>query len=140
MKNFRTLIISTAILFFYQTGSAQTDSTAVKKETPAATKVDADKDKKATVKPYKDIITDKAVTDNGVIDVHKINDKYFFELPDNILNKEFLMVTRLTKSAAGMRSGTTGYAGDQIGQKVIRFEKGPKDKILLRFSVDFSED
>ncbi len=142
MKNFRTLIISTAILFFYQTGTAQTDSTAVKKETPAATKTDADKDKKAVAKPYKDVITDKAVTDNGVIDVHKINDKYFFELPDNVLNKEFLMVTRLTKSAAGMRSGTTGYAGDQIGQKVIRFEKGPKDKILLRSVsyVDYAAD
>lgn len=139
-NNFKTLIISTAIVFFHQTGFAQTDSTAVKKETPS--KTDVAKDKKIAVKPYKEIITDKAISDNGVIDVHKIDDKYFFELPDNVLNKEFLMVTRLTKAAAGMRSGTTGYAGDQIGQKVIRFEKGPNDKILLRSVsyVDYAAD
>ena len=25
-----------------------------------------------------------------------------------------------------------GYGGDQIGQKVIRFDKGPKNKVFLR--------
>lgn len=142
MMNFRSLIITASILFFHQSGFAQTDSANVKKEV-AATKGTSDKDaKKVGPKAYKEVITDKAISDKGVIDVHKIDDKYFFELPDNILNKEFLMVTRLTKSAAGMRSGTTGFAGDQIGQKVIRFEKGPKDKILLRSVsyVDYAAD
>ncbi len=59
-----------------------------------------------------------------------------------MLKKEFLLVTRLTKAAAGMRTGTSGYAGDQIGQQVIAFEKGPKDKILLRSisHVDYAKD
>ena len=35
-------------------------------------------------KPYKDIITDKAVTQKGLFIVHRVEDKYFFELNDSI--------------------------------------------------------
>ena len=37
-----------------------------------------------------------------------------------------------------MRSGFFGYAGDQVGQNVIRFEKGPNNKIFLR-TISFAE-
>ena len=40
---------------------------------------------------------------------------------------EILVVNRLSKTQAGM-----GYGGDQIGQNVVRFEKGPNNKIFLR--------
>lgn len=116
------------------------DSAAVKTDTAKVKKDDPKK--KPAMKSYKEIITDKAVSDQGVFTVHKIEDKYYFEIPDKMLKKEFLLVTRLTKAAAGMRSGTTGYAGDQIGQQVVAFEKGPKDKILLRSIsyVDYAKD
>ena len=55
-------------------------------------------------KPYKDVITDKAKTDEGLFKVHKIDDKYFFEIPDSLLNREILVVNRISKAAAGMRS------------------------------------
>ncbi|KQR93798.1 hypothetical protein ASG01_08010 [Chryseobacterium sp. Leaf180] len=112
--------------------AAKTDSAKVKKEEP----------KKTGVKPYKEIITAKAVSDLGVFTVHKVDDKYYFEIPDAMMKKEFLLVTRLTKAAAGMRSGTSGYAGDQIGQQVVAFEKGTKDKIFLRSIsyVDYAKD
>jgi hypothetical protein len=59
----------------------------------------------------KEVITAKAISDTGILTVHKVEDKYYFEIPDTALKKEFLLVTRLTKAAAGMRSGSTGYAG-----------------------------
>lgn len=123
----------------YELKGQEKDSTAVKTDTA---KVKKDDKKKPSMKSYKEIITDKAVSDQGVFTVHKIDDKYYFEIPDNVLKKEFLLVTRLTKAAAGMRSGSTGYAGDQIGQQVVAFEKGPKDKILLRAIsfVDYAKD
>lgn len=112
--------------------AAKTDTAKVKKEEP----------KKSGIKPYKEIITSKAVSDAGVFTVHKVDDRYYFEIPDAMLKKEFLMVTRLTKAAAGMRSGTSGYAGDQIGQQVVAFDKGTKDKIFLRSItyVDYAKD
>ena len=43
-----------------------------------------------------------------------------------------MVVTRLTKAGAEMRNGTVGYAGDQISQNVISFEKDQNDKVFLR--------
>lgn len=89
-------------------------------------------------KPYKEIITGKAETDKGLFSVHKIEDKYYFEIGDTIFGRELLVVNRIAKAAAGMRNGFFGYAGDQVGQNVIRFEKGPNNKIFLR-NVSFAE-
>ena len=89
-------------------------------------------------KPYKEVITDKAKTDEGLFKVHKIDDKYYFEIPDSLLGREILVVNRISKAAAGMRNGFFGYAGDQIGQNVVRFEKGPNNKIFLR-TISYAE-
>lgn len=90
-------------------------------------------------KPYKEVITSKAVSDAGLFSVHKVDDKYFFEIPDSLFNREILVVNRISKASAGMRSGGFfGYGGDQIGQNVVRFEKGPNNKIFLR-TISFAE-
>lgn len=139
-KNLSVVFILLALIFNQSELKGQEkDSVSVKTDTA---KVKKDDKKKPLIKTYKEVITDKAVSDQGVFTVHKIDDKYYFEIPDSMLKKEFLLVTRLTKAAAGMRSGSTGYAGDQIGQQVVAFEKGPKDKILLRAIsfVDYAKD
>src|SRR6476661_7120819 len=56
-------------------------------------------------RPYKEIITDKAKTDNGLFKVHKVEDKYYFEIPDSLLNRDILVVNRISKAATGMRAG-----------------------------------
>ncbi|HLG38989.1 MAG TPA: zinc-dependent metalloprotease, partial [Chitinophagaceae bacterium] len=90
-------------------------------------------------KPYKDVITSKAVSDGGLFWVHKVDDKYYFEIPDSLFNRDILVVNRISRAAAGMRSGGFfGYGGDQIGQNVIRFEKGPNNKIFLR-NISYAE-
>ena len=83
-------------------------------------------------KPYKEVITSKAKTDKGLLITHKLEDKYFFEIPDAILNREILIVNRISKAAAAGDLGRSGYAGDQIGENVITFEKGPNNKIFLK--------
>jgi len=89
-------------------------------------------------KPYSEVITDKAKTDRGLLITHKVEDKYYFEIPDSILNREILIVNRIAKAAAGARSGFSGYAGDQISENVIAFEKGPNNKIFLK-SISYQE-
>ena len=41
-----------------------------------------------------------------------------------------------------MRNGNSGYAGDQIGETVFRFEKGPNKKLFLRriFYMEYEKD
>ena len=90
-------------------------------------------------KPYKEVITSKAVSDAGLFTIHKLEDKYFFEIADSLLNRDILVVNRLSKAAAGMRvGGFSGYAGDDISRNVIQFQKGPNNKIFLR-NISFSE-
>jgi len=86
------------------------------------------KDKKKTgPQAYKDVVTDKAVTTVGLLTVHRIEDKYFFEIADSILGRDIMAVTRVAKTTTG-----AGYGGEELNRQVIRFEKGPADKIFIR--------
>ena len=91
-------------------------------------------------KPYKEVITSKAESSKGLFWVHKVEDRFFFEIPDSLLLRDILVVNRISQAPAGLRAGGSffGYAGDQIGQNVVRFEKGPKNKIFLR-TISYGE-
>lgn len=89
-------------------------------------------------KPYKEVITDKAKSDDGLFKVHKVEEKYYFEIPDTLMGRDILVVNRISKAAAGMRNVFFGYAGDMIGSNVIRFDKGPNNKVFLR-KVSYDE-
>ncbi|MFN7099139.1 MAG: zinc-dependent metalloprotease [Flavobacterium sp.] len=79
-------------------------------------------------KPYKKVIDSTAVTQKGLIDVHKTDNKYLFEIPDSLLGGEIMTITRYSKTPAG--GGIFG--GEEINRQVIRFEKGPNNNILMR--------
>lgn len=87
---------------------------------------------KAGPKPYKEVVTDKAVSRKGLFTVHKVDDKWLIEFGDSILNRDILVVNRISKAPIDTRAGFTGFAGDEINENVIRFEKGPNNKIFLR--------
>lgn len=93
---------------------------------------------KSGPKPYKDVITEKAITRKGLFTVHKVEDKWYFEIADSLLGRDILVVNRLSKAGAGMRNFFFGYAGDMIGSNTISFEKGPNNKIFLK-KISFDE-
>ena len=70
-------------------------------------------------------IKKEAQVKDGLVKVIKQDDKYYFAVPDSLLGKEILVVSRLTRAAAGIRGVFSGYAGDQVNQTVVFFEKGP---------------
>jgi hypothetical protein len=79
-------------------------------------------------KPYKDVITAKAKTTKGLFTVHKVDDKYYFEIDEKLFGREIMAITRYTKVAGG--GGI--YGGELANQNVIKFEKGPDNKIFMR--------
>ncbi len=81
---------------------------------------------------YSSIIGPGAISRKGLFTVHKVEDTYYFEIPDSLLGRDLLVVSRISQGAAGVRREYTGYAGDQIGNTVIRFELGPSHKLFLR--------
>ena len=94
-------------------------------ETPAATPGAA----RRTPRPYAQVITTKAHTERGGITVHKVDDRYFFEVPDSMLARDFLMVTRV----AGVPAGAGGFqsAGSSLNERMVRWER-VTDRVLLK--------
>lgn len=88
--------------------------------------------RKTEPKKFDAFITDKAKVDSGLFNVYFQDDKYFFELSDSLQGREILVVNRISKSGTGLRTGTQGFAGDQINRNVIQFERGPNNKVFLR--------
>ncbi|HEV3414605.1 MAG TPA: zinc-dependent metalloprotease [Puia sp.] len=78
-------------------------------------------------KPYKEVITDKAITHVGLFTVHKVEDKWYFEIADSMLGREFMAITRFGKTGGG---GT--YGGELANQQTLEWEKGPSNVIFLR--------
>jgi len=83
---------------------------------------------------YKLLITDKVKTYPGFLLIHQLEDKYYLEIPDSLLGREILAVSRLGRSAADFRSpeSSFGYAGDLVSELIFHFEKAAGDKMLIR--------
>jgi hypothetical protein len=86
----------------------------------------------AGIKPFKEVINEKARVQKGMFTVYEHEGKYFFEIPYKMMGRDILVVTRISKSAAGFRTGGSGYAGDDVNQNVIHFDKGPNNKVFLK--------
>lgn len=110
---------------FAQTNKKNTENNVSKNET-SGLKSGADTTRGA--RPYKLVITAKAKTQQGLITVHKIDEKYFFEIPDSLFGRDIMTVTRFSKTAAG--GGI--FAGEEVNRQMVRWEKGLNDKIFLR--------
>jgi hypothetical protein len=60
--------------------------------------------------------------------VHKIDDKFYFEIKESLFGREIMAITRFSKVAGG--GGV--YGGELANQQVVRFEKGPDNKVFMR--------
>ena len=97
-----------------------------KAEANKAAKKSDPKPKKDAIKPYDKVITKDAQSDEGLFTVHKIDDSFFYEIPDTLFDKEMLMVTRISKTASGL-----GFGGGKQNTQVLRWQKKDK-KVILR--------
>ena len=63
-------------------------------------------------RPYAQVITDRAHTERGGITVHRVDERWFFEVPDSLLRRDFLLVSRI----AGVPAGFGGFtsAGSSV--------------------------
>jgi hypothetical protein len=80
-------------------------------------------------RPYAQVITDRAVTDSGGITVHRVDDRYFFEIPDSLVRRDFLLVSRIAGVPANLGGFTS--AGQSVSERVVRWER-VTDRVMLR--------
>ncbi|WP_395275899.1 zinc-dependent metalloprotease [Halalkalibaculum sp. DA384] len=84
---------------------------------------------KSDFESYSDVITDEAQTDEGLFDVHKVDETYYYEIPDSLLDRELLLVSRISGSTQNLSFGGAGMKARS--QQVVRWQRKGK-KILLR--------
>lgn len=85
-------------------------------------------EKKEKFKPYDELITKDAKSDDGLFLSHNIDDKFYFEIPDSLLNRDMLLVTRVSKLPT---SSIAFHAGKKTNEMLVVWEKF-RDKILLK--------
>jgi Met-zincin/Domain of unknown function (DUF5117)/Domain of unknown function (DUF5118) len=128
-------------------GQAQEKS----KVPPQTSNIDTSKAKSLTqltagnaIKPYKDVVPASAKTMNSFITVHLVADHFLLEIPDSMMKRDILIVSRVDRNPEGLVLPliNIGYAGDEAGKAVIAFEKIPGDKVILRSLIfeEFSND
>ncbi|MDX1493476.1 MAG: zinc-dependent metalloprotease, partial [Longimicrobiales bacterium] len=78
---------------------------------------------------YADVVTAEAVTDEGLFDVHRVGETFYFEIPDSLLGRDMLLVSRIGKVPVGFPGFSP--AGVKTGEQVLRWERRG-DRILLR--------
>lgn len=97
---------------------------------PAATatpKADTTKRAAGGMQAYRQLITNRTKTQKGIFTVHKNGNDFLFEIADSLMGREFMIVTRLTRTPAG-----AGYGGEEENRQVVHWERGPNNKIFLR--------
>lgn len=125
----KLLIRSFILLFVLSSTSLSAQIFKSRKQKEAEKSGIVKKKSKSKIKPYADIITSSAKSQKGLITTHKVNDKYYFEIGDSLLEQEILVVTRISGFVKNLNFGGAGTKSRP--QQVIRFQK-KDDRILLR--------
>ena len=81
------------------------------------------------IKAFSEVIKDSAEKDEGLFNVYKDNSKFFYEIPDSLLGREMLMVSRIARTADGIL-----YGGMRSNNQVLRWEKRDNNILLRRVS------
>jgi len=120
-----SLLALTLIVSSCNTAKKAKEAEAAKKA--MAAKNVKPKPKKGDILPYNKVITKEAKSDEGLFTVHKLDGKFFYEIPNNLFDKEMLMVTRISKTATGI-----GFGGEKTNrEQVLRWQRKDK-KVVLR--------
>ena len=129
MSNFNKLtLLSLLLLFGMVTPTFAQDKKADTKE--ATEEKDKDKKKKSIskIKPLADIITEEAKSDTGLFTVHKMGGKYYFEMPNDLLDKELLVVSRISGHVKNLNFGGAGMKSRP--QQVVRWQRHDENILL----------
>ena len=125
----RTSLLAIALLAAAACGGKATESAA-----PAPSGADAQERpggagaREEEEASYADIIED-AESDEGLFTVHHKDEDYLFEIPDSLLGRDMLLISRIAGKMEGMGGFTP--AGSAVNRQMLRFERRG-DRIMLR--------
>lgn len=117
---------------FFSCATIGSQSKGSKSKNPQTdqSKAPTDDKKQEKIKPYDKVITNNAVTDDGLFKVHLVEDKYYYEIPLNHLDTDMLLVSRFSKLPSNLGGGYVN-AGSKTNTRMINWTRF-KDKILIK--------
>ena len=118
-------VFFTLILFSFTSYSQETDEKVEDAKEEKAEK----SDKKKKKKTYSDIVNEKTITDAGLFDVHKVEDKYYYEINDSLLGRDMLMVTRIVNM-----SKEISISRHKMSEQVLSWQKFDNHILLKEIS------
>jgi len=68
---------------------------------------------------------------DGLFRVSKVENDWYFEIPDSLLGREFLTTTRFTSTPANIGK----FGGELVNQQTVYFQTAPGNNLLLRASL-----
>lgn len=81
----------------------------------------------AQVEDYRAVVPASARTDRGLFDVHRVDDRLLFEIPDSVLGRDMALLSRYAKAQDGLADG-----GDRMAPNmVVRWERR-EERVFLR--------
>jgi hypothetical protein len=81
----------------------------------------------AQIRDYRQVVTAGAETREGLFHVHQVDGKLLFEVPDSILGRDMLIMSRLER----VQDGFSQVGAMMTGNLLVRWERRD-DRILLR--------
>ena len=111
---------------------------AIKTEASAAAK-DSSKTKAKTIPLIGNFVKTPQMYKEGMTPVYVKDGKYYLQISDSLIGRDMMMVSRISKGAAGIRNQFDGYAGDDIAHKMFRFEKAQDGKKIFLKNIILRE-
>lgn len=93
-----TLLFTTGLLFCLM-GQAHAQNLASLLKNATENKKDSKEEKQESKKGYSELITSKARTSKGVITLHRIDSKLYFEIPFDLMGKDMLFSGRVSQTS-----------------------------------------
>ena len=102
-------LLSIAICALFAVSCASLDAQSKRKSkkdvTLETSKPQDSKKQDGTIKAYDKVITKDAISDEGLFQVHRVGDKYYFEIPLDYLDTDMLLVSRFAKLPSNLGGG-----------------------------------
>ncbi|MFC2450319.1 MAG: zinc-dependent metalloprotease [Flavobacteriaceae bacterium] len=125
------------VVLLFQSMAVFSQDKKSKKKDAAKTENEAKKDStasKSNTAAYNDFIKD-AVTKNGLFKIHTIKEKIYFEIPNEVLGKDLLIVNKISSVPAQINNAGINK-GMNYENKLLRFYKDEKNNKVWAKTFD----
>lgn len=77
---------------------------------------------------YTKVIPASAIGQDGLFNVRQVDQKWFFEVPDSLLGRYLLAVTRYVATPQGFGN----FGGEKVNEQTLYFQKGNNNNLFLK--------